>query len=187
MARRWLNFLWPRMGLRRYLSYLRHRIGRMRGTPHSVAAGFASGAAMSMTPFMGFHFLLSALLAWVMRGNIIASAFGTVAGNPWTFPFIWLWSYRIGCWILDTETARNPFAGFSFSQVMDDPYDTLEPILVPMLVGSVPLGVTVWFLTYWPLRKALEQYRRQRIERRHMRALALMEERGAARHKEEQA
>ncbi|MFR8207121.1 MAG: DUF2062 domain-containing protein [Alphaproteobacteria bacterium] len=34
---------------------------------------------------MGFHLLLAALTAWIIRGNILASALGTAAGNPWTF------------------------------------------------------------------------------------------------------
>jgi hypothetical protein len=48
------------------------------------------------------HFVLSALLAYIARANIIASAIGTVVGNPWTFPFIW-W----GCSTSATDFARR--------------------------------------------------------------------------------
>ena len=58
-----LRFLWPTMSLRRIGSYYKRRVARLPGTPHSIAAGFASGAAVSFTPFMGFHFVLGALLA----------------------------------------------------------------------------------------------------------------------------
>ena len=39
-------------------------------------------------------------IAYIVRANIVAAAIGTVAGNPWTFPFIWLWTYWLGRKIL---------------------------------------------------------------------------------------
>ena len=51
------NFFWPTSGFRRSFSYLWHRIARLPGTPHAIAAGFAFGAAISFTPFIGGHFL----------------------------------------------------------------------------------------------------------------------------------
>ena len=66
------NFLWPRIGWNRSTKYVIHRVSRLRGTPYALAAGFACGAAISFTPFVGLHFLLSAALAWLIRANIIA-------------------------------------------------------------------------------------------------------------------
>ena len=56
------NFLWPRIGWHRSTKYVMHRVSRLRGTPYALAAGFACGAAISFTPFVGLHFLLSACL-----------------------------------------------------------------------------------------------------------------------------
>ena len=94
------NILWPRAGWGRTLSYLRHRVARLPGTPESIAIGLACGIAVSFTPLMGFHVLVAALLALVMGGNFLASALGTAFGNPWTFPLIWLWIYKLGTCIL---------------------------------------------------------------------------------------
>lgn len=171
---RWSNYIWPRMGLRRYAIYLRHRLGRMPGTAHSIAAGLASGAAMSMTPFMGLHFLLGAFLAWVLRGNIFASAIGTVLGNPWTFPFIWIWTYRIGCWIMDRDPIQDPARQLSIVGTFQASVETLGPYILPMLVGSFPLGLVIWFGIYWPLRGAITQYKLQRTERRHKKAIEII-------------
>ncbi|MEX1146771.1 MAG: DUF2062 domain-containing protein [Sphingomonadales bacterium] len=173
-GRQWLNYLWPRMGMRRYAIYLSHKIGRMPGTAHSIAAGFASGAAASMTPFMGIHFLLGALLAWVLRGNLLASAIGTVIGNPWTFPFIWMYTHRFGSWILDRTPARHEPREFSLINAFQDPATFLGPVLLPMIVGSIPVAIVVWFSVYYPLRGAVGRYKVRRIERRHKRAVALM-------------
>ena len=57
------------------------------------------------TPFVGFHFVLAAITAWIVRGNILASAIGTAAGNPWTFPFIWVSVLYTGRKILGLEYA----------------------------------------------------------------------------------
>jgi hypothetical protein len=74
------NMLWPRMGLRRYGTYLRKRVMRLSASPHAIAAGVASGAAVSMFPLIGLHFFLGFVLAYVTRGNMLAAAFGTAWG-----------------------------------------------------------------------------------------------------------
>ena len=70
------ELIWPRAGWRRTLIYLRHRIQRLPGTPYVIAGGLACGVAVSFTPFIGLHFILAAVLAWVLRTSIIASAIG---------------------------------------------------------------------------------------------------------------
>ena len=84
------GYLWPQGGWKRYGRFILLKLHRLGGTPRSIAAGFACGAAISFTPFVGFHMILAAATAFLLRGNIIASAVGTVVGNPWTFPFIWI-------------------------------------------------------------------------------------------------
>ena len=181
MWTRFWQFLWPRMGWRRYATYLRHRLVRMPGTSHTVAVGFAAGAAMSMTPFMGFHFILSAALDWFLRGNILASAVGTILGNPWTFPMIWVGTYEIGCLMLGIDAHAVSIRGHTVAEVMGDPWGVLAPVLLPMVRGSVPAGVVVFFAAYWPAAKIIDRYKRQRMDRRHRRALAMMERMVAAR------
>lgn len=173
------GFLWPRTGFRRSFRYLSHRIARIPGTSHDIAVGFASGAAMSMTPFMGFHFVISALLAWILRGNILASALGTLVGNPWTFPFIWVWTYRVGCWVLQIDQLHDPLTSMHMADVFQSPVKSLGPLLLPMIVGSIPNAIVLWFISYYPCRKLVEEYKRKRAERRHLRALELIEQRRA--------
>ncbi len=73
IADRLRQFIWPRSGWRRAFSYVAHRLARLPGTPYSIAAGFACGAAISFTPFLGLHFVLAGLLAWALGANIIAA------------------------------------------------------------------------------------------------------------------
>ena len=51
-----------------------------------IAIGFAAGVFVSFTPLFGLHIVLGAALAWLVRGNIVASLIGTLAGNPVTTP-----------------------------------------------------------------------------------------------------
>lgn len=153
--------LWPRQGWRRAGSYVAHRLRRLPGTPYRIAAGFASGAAVSFTPFIGLHFFLAGLLAVVLRGNIMAAAIGTVVGNPWTFPLIWAWIYGLGTWILGGNGVNGLPDELSFSYIFDNPLK----VFVPMMVGSVPTATVAWFLCFWPLRRMVDRYQTARQKR----------------------
>src|SRR5579871_2119784 len=90
------NWLWPSMGLRRTASYFWYRLHRIPGTPSSIAAGFAIGVGMAMSPLIGTHMVLSMALAWLVGGNLVAAILGTLTVNPWTAPPIWFTTYYIG-------------------------------------------------------------------------------------------
>lgn len=161
-ATRLRNFLWPRSGLRRSTRYVAHRVRRIPGSPYAIAAGFACGAAVSMTPFPGFHFLLSGMLAWSLRASIVAAAIGTVVGNPWTFPFIWLWIFKLGNWMMGTDSS---LAGHEISMgyLWDHPWQ----LLAPMVAGAVPTAIVTWFVFFWVIRRMVGRYqelRRQRLQ-----------------------
>jgi uncharacterized protein (DUF2062 family) len=153
--------VWPSMGWQRAAAYYWHRLQRVPGTPESIVAGFACGAAASMMPLMGLHFVLAALFALAVRGSVIASAFGTVVGNPWTFPFIWLGAYKLGTAVLGAEDElvgerpfRTMFAGLTQSiRTLDGTkfVESVWPIWWPMMVGSIPLAIAAGVLTYWLL------------------------------------
>ena len=156
------NFLWPRIGWRRSTIYISHRVARLPGTPYSIAAGFACGAAISFTPFMGFHFIGAALFAWLIGGNLLASALGTVIGNPWTFPFIWAWIYMLGSWILGLAGEGAPPAAISMETIFQHPTD----LLLPMAVGGILTAIVVWIAFFWPLSRMIASYQHFRAVRR---------------------
>lgn len=163
LGQRFLALLWPERGWGRMGRYIGHRLGRLPGTPHRIAAGFAVGAAVSFTPFIGLHFVLAALLSLLLRANIVASAIGTVVGNPWTFPLIWTWSYGLGRWLLGGEVAESPPVALTLTGIIESPLD----LFWPMLVGGAPTAVVAWFVFYFPLRSLVNQY--QKARRRRMR------------------
>jgi len=160
--RRFVTAVWPRRGWRRAMTYLAHRVRRLPGTPYRIAAGFACGAAISFTPFLGFHFVCAALLALLLRGSLMASAIGTVVGNPWTFPLIWAWNYALGTWLIGGEAASELPESFSLTYIFDRPME----ILWPMTVGSIPTAIVAWFAFFLPIRGAVAEYQLARRRRR---------------------
>ncbi len=171
-----LGFVWPEIGWRRATAYTLHRLGRMPGTAFSIAGGFACGAAMSFTPFVGLHFVLSAILAWSIRANIIAAIIGTAVGNPWTFPFIWTWLYQTGNWMISAGAGHveTPAFGEIFGNMLEAmlslnvPYllESVAPIFWPMLVSSLPTGFVVWWVFYLPLKYTIKGYQARRLRNR---------------------
>lgn len=157
------NVVWPHAGWGRTFSYLRHRVARLPGSPESIAIGLACGIAVSFTPLIGFHFFAAALLAWVMGGNLLASAIGTAFGNPWTFPLIWLWIYKLGSWMTGVDTSMPEEVSLIAMR------DNFAGLFVPMLIGGIPTALAVWFASYYPLKYLIRSYRaarRLRIERK---------------------
>lgn len=176
-AQRIREFFVPSVGYRRSVRYIVSRILRLSGTPHAIAAGVAAGTFASFTPLVGFHFLLSFVVAFLIRGNMLAAALGTAVGNPLTFPFIWASSYRVGSVILG-ERAR-PRDPTLHEGLFASSFDTLWPVLKPMLVGGVPLGIAfgliLYAMTYFAV-AGFQKARRVRLaERARQRAAELIE------------
>ncbi|WP_159592734.1 DUF2062 domain-containing protein [Chelativorans xinjiangense] len=169
--------VWPRRSFWRSAQYFAKRALRLRATPHAIAAGVAAGVFASFTPFLGFHFVIAAAVAWVIGGNLVASAIGTAVGNPLTFPFIWGATLELGKLILYGRhpTGMGPrdighlLWHMEFSSLW-------QPFLKPMAVGSLPLGfavgLAVYVLTRWGTVTFREQRRRRLAEKARRRAVA---------------
>mgnify|MGYP000684032436 CR=1 FL=1 len=160
------NVLWPRGGWRRSSRYFAHRVARLPGTPYSIASGFAIGAAVSFTPFIGFHFVLSALFSILTRSNLVASLLGTIVGNPWTFPFIWIATYELGSNVLYNASDGVPKDTLSFSYLIDN----IGDVLIPMILGGAILSIIIFPLVYFPLRLMIQRFRDSRFAKRQRRA-----------------
>jgi uncharacterized protein (DUF2062 family) len=168
------SWLWPRMGVKRTVSYYWHRLQRIPGTPSSIAAGFACGTAISMTPFYGTHMVVAGVMAWAIRGNIFASLVGAQASNPWTAPPLWFMAYYFGAWMLGMELAGKPphfiemFKGLTDSVLQTDLgmfRERVWPIFWPMLLGSIPMGIVVGLGSYFALLPVLKGVQHRRFER----------------------
>ena len=158
---------WPSAGWKRAIQYGWRRVWRLSGTPHAISMGIAAGVFASCTPFIGFHILIAMLIAWVLRGNLIASAIGTFAGNPLTFPAIWFVVYEVGRYMVGAPVAANPDIAETLQS--DRAFDMILPLLVPLTVGAVPVDIVLGGVGYVMTRSGVEAYqvrRRRRLAER---------------------
>lgn len=158
-------FLWPQKSHLRSFQYFGKRVLRLKATPHAIAAGVAAGVFASWTPLIGFHFILAFALAYAAAGNMIAAGLGTAFGNPFTFPFIWAATYKLGHRMLDSGQNVDGTHIELVSLVRHVDLGQLwEPVLKPMLVGCWPPGIAFavifYILTFWSVRAFQERRRR---------------------------
>jgi uncharacterized protein len=169
--------LWPARSFERSFRYMTLRLMRIPSSSHSVALGCAAGVFAIFTPFLGFQMMLAALLAIVFRGNVFASAVGTFAGNPLTYPVIWLSTFTVGNLFLG-GTAKAEIGqlssgahalGRSLRQASPDgvasAVEGLWPILKPMALGALPLGGLTAILIYFIVRHLLDAERVRRLHK----------------------
>lgn len=98
-----LEFIYPRGGWQRAFYYMRHRVRRLPDSPERIARGIFAGVFTAFTPFYGLHFVIAALIARVMNGNMLASLAGTFFGNPLTYIPIGVVSLKVGHFLRGTE------------------------------------------------------------------------------------
>ena len=142
-------------GLYHLYQKLLTKLDTIRGNPIGIAKGFATGVAMSFTPFVGFHILLSLIITKITKQNGVAATLGTIAGNPWTFPFIWYLTLHTGHFIMGDEAYPLPPSFKDFFAKLFHAIITLDfnlfvsdiwPIFLPMLIGCIPYYILVWFV-----------------------------------------
>lgn len=192
---------YPRGGWRRASQYVVHRLRRLPDPAHKISRGIAAGVFASFTPFFGFHFIIAASIAWVLRGNILAALLATFFGNPLTFPVIAAVSMELGTWMLGTPPVPLHRVGQAFSQAslelwhnMTAPFtdavahwdrlaDFFSVIFLPYLVGGIVPGmlaaIAAYYLSY-PLivtyQKARDRRKQARSEKKRRRLEALRAE-----------
>lgn len=178
------HIFYPKGGWGRAVSYVVYRLRRLPDPPHKIARGVAAGVFVCFTPFYGLHFLLAAMLAYVMQGNILASLLATFFGNPVTFPIIAAISLELGAWMLGTpgglplqqvfsqfgsasaELWANVMAMFNDDVAQWDRlrvffYRVFWPYIVGGIIPGIFAGVTAYMLTL----PAVAAYQRRRIKK----------------------
>ena len=130
---------------------------RVKDSKDKLAIGFACGSMVSFSPFIGFHFLLAVIFAYILRGNIIASLIGTFVGNPFTFPFIWIFIYKVGNIFFNND--QNFSLELTFQSLFNQGYD----ILIPMMIGSLIVSIPIWFISYFTVKFLMTSFKRRKI------------------------
>ena len=181
---RWvIEVFYPRGGWSRAARYVSLRLRRLPDPAHKISRGIAAGVFTSFTPFFGFHFIISAMIAWALRGNILAALLATFVGNPFTFPIFASISVELGTMILGLDPVPLPEIVRAFSQASVELWRntmalftpaTMEwgslgrffwNIFLPYLVGGILPGIAAGMAAYYLSMPAITAYKRRRLKR----------------------
>ncbi len=170
---------------KRTKKYILVNLKRMKGSSHEIAIGLACGISISFTPFLGLHALLALTLAWAFRASMAAALIGTLFGNPWTFPFIWYFSYEIGkLFILENSSlsfqyllpslknemivlfilVKNIFLTTDYGLIKES-FNTLN-FIPTMALGSIPLVLISWFFSYFIFEGIINSYKKKLLKKK---------------------
>jgi uncharacterized protein (DUF2062 family) len=151
--------LWRRLKL--WLQAHHMTLMTLPDTPHSIALGSAIGMFFGFTPLFGMKTLLSLAVAWLLKGNKIAS-FISVTLHDIILPFwpaIFLWEYRMGMWTLHRRLPLRPgFRHVALRDYME--WTTFFTVGQPLLVGSLFLALPAAVIVYFGLRALLIRARK---------------------------
>jgi uncharacterized protein (DUF2062 family) len=162
-------------------------VRRLPDSPERIARGVWAGVFTTFTPFYAMHFVVAALIARLINGNILAALSGTFFGNPLTYVPIGIAALQTGHWMLGTEfdeeldtslvgkfiDAGKDLKDNLFALFRDQPADWdglhlfYDEVFFPYLVGGIVPGVitaTICYMVSLPVIRAYQQHRRSRIK-----------------------
>ncbi len=178
-----VEFFYPRGGWYRAALYIKHRLRRLPDPPHRIARGILAGVFTTFTPFYGLHFLVAGLIAFVLRGNILAALLATFFGNPLTYVPIGVLSMKTGYFLLGLEHHSDDMhrsLGGKFLDAADDlksnfialftDQDTdwaglsvfYHEVFFPYLIGGVIPGVIAGIIGYYVSLPLIQAYQNRR-------------------------
>lgn len=175
--------LYPKGGWRRAGWYVLHRLRRLPDPAHKISRGIACGIFVCFTPFFGLHFLIAAVLAWLVNGNLMAALLSTFFGNPFTFPLIAAVSMELGSWILGMPPIPLPFVVSAFSDAAVELWQNMiaifttdtphwegllrffDRVFLPYLVGGIIPGIATAMAFYFLSNPLLAAYQKARVAR----------------------
>ena len=174
------NFIKIFFAFSRTKKYISLSIKRIKDTPQALSLGLATGIAISFTPFIGLHALLAIFISWVIGGSMAAALIGTLFGNPWTFPFIWYFTFEIGQFINYGFLSYKEEFSFKvikkevstllaivkniiiFANIFELEENVAKLKLIPfMVVGSIPLVFISWIFSYFSFLIIFKSYKKK--------------------------
>lgn len=199
-ARILTEWVYPRGGWTRAFQYVQHRLSRLPGTPESIARGIFVGALTAFTPFFGIHFVIAAVLAKMVRGNILAALIGTFVGNPLTYVPIALVSLEFGHFMLGTEMRGRVEDGLfhKFGGALGDLWHNIQAVFTherahwdelhifyddvffPWMVGGIVPGVICGIICYYLSVPVIRAYQKRRVARMQKKIRKMREQAGAS-------
>src|SRR3990172_13379085 len=107
--------------------------------------------------------VLVLLIAGVFGGSLIAAILGTFLGNPLTYPLLWYAAYEAGNLMLGAPTTKRQID--LSGGIFQTSFDQLWPILKPMSLGCIPVGLVAAGIAYVLVKPMVAAYQHRRRPR----------------------
>lgn len=108
-------------------------------TPKKIAASFAIGIFIGMSPLLGLHTVLGIAAAWLFRLNKIITITGVYITNPWTIIPIYTFSTWFGAKLLGIKDIVPNINWNDMTPVYF--INEMEPVLLPFVFGTTFFGI----------------------------------------------
>ena len=129
---------------------------------------------MSFSPFIGTHLIQAVLFAYLLRASVVSALIGTIIGNPWTFPFIWLAAISFGAFLFELiglSASTNLPDNIDFSILWEITKSDPLRILLPWTLGGYLIALLSWpfsyFIFYYLVRGAKAARSKARLHKVH--------------------
>ncbi|UCG78316.1 MAG: DUF2062 domain-containing protein [Nitrospirota bacterium] len=115
--------------------------------PHHVAASFAIGVFIGMSPLIGLHTILGLVIAYLINLNRVVTIIGVYVTNPWTVVPIYTFGTWAGTKLLKVEgvTERIDWTALSLNNVTHE----LRELFMPFIVGTFFIGAISAVISYF--------------------------------------
>ena len=152
---------------------------RLRSSPRSIAGGLGLGMFIAFTPTVGIQIILAIIAATICNVNRAATIAPVWITNPVTVAPVYTFNYWLGTFIwpgppiaevkglfTNLGTALTHLQFWDMKEALLAMLQLSTDILVPLLIGSVEVGVVTGILTYILSLKLLSFFFRRRAKKR---------------------
>ncbi len=124
--------------------------------PRKMALTCALGVLIGMSPYVGFHTYLAIACSTLFRMPIYPLMAGAYITNPFTIPFIYALTTKLGMWLLDMDIAF----GIDWSNLNLKVFlNTGKALLIPFIVGTHVAGAILSVFTYIIVYYIMKRYK----------------------------
>ena len=156
------------------MSYFKDKfraIFTVKDSPRRIAAAFAMGVFMGISPFLGLHYIGAFFLAWLFRLNKLVAIVGVSVNNPWTIvPLstfcVWIGAKMIGIKQVLPEVDWENVSLMAIAKKMTDldnflyMVKQLMPLIKAFFAGSFLVCTLSALISYFIIHTLAVKYRK---------------------------
>ncbi len=152
---------------------------KLRSSPRAIAGGLGLGMFIAFTPTVGIQIILAIVAATICNVNRAATIAPVWITNPVTVAPIYTFNYWLGSLIIpgpplaevkemfvNLGTALTHLQFWDMQEAVVAMMQIGKEILIPLLIGSIEVGVVLGVLTYIVSLKLLSFFFTRRAEKR---------------------